>query len=202
MKPAVRLLPYGPRAVLAEYDNLDQVLGMAAHLRSLGLPGVIDVVPAARTVLVHHDGGDIADLVVVLHERHVAPSATGEPIELPVTYDGADLTVVASACRLSAGEVVDIHSGALYTVAFCGFMPGFAYLIGLDPRLHLPRRNSPRPRVPAGSVAVAAEYTAVYPSASPGGWHLLGHTNAEMWNIDQSRPALLEPGSIVRFVPM
>ena len=104
------------------------------------------------------------------------------------------------ACRV--GEVAARHAAPTYTCAFCGFAPGFAYLVGLDPALHLPRRATPRTRVPAGSVAIAAEYTAVYPSASPGGWHLLGHTTLALWDpLPRTRRRCVEPGTSVRFVP-
>ena len=92
------------------------------------------------------------------------------------------------------------HSAATYTAAFCGFAPGFAYLVGGDPAVHLPRRADPRTRVPAGSLAIAGEYTAVYPSSSPGGWHLLGRALVDVWSIDRDPPTLIEPGVTVRFV--
>ncbi len=101
---------------------------------------------------------------------------------------------------MSRQEVVERHTAPTYRCAFCGFAPGFAYLTGLDPALHLPRRPTPRTRVPAGSVAIAAEYAAVYPSASPGGWHLIGHTDATMWDATRDEPALVRPGTLVRFV--
>jgi KipI family sensor histidine kinase inhibitor len=186
---------------LAEYDSLDQVMGVAAHLRSAKLPGVVDIVPAARTVLVHHTGGDTSAIAAALQDVRATAPVGGEAVELSVDYDGKDLATVATLCGLTVSDVVALHAGATYTVAFCGFMPGFAYLIGLDPRLQLPRRSSPRPRVPAGSVAIASEFSAVYPSASPGGWHLLGHTDAVLWDEQRLCPALLEPGTNVRFLP-
>ena len=129
-----------------------------------------------------------------------ARAISSPPIEVEVRYDGEDLESVATAAGLDVDEVVALHSAAEYVVAFCGFAPGFGYLRGLDPRLHLPRRATPRTRVPAGSVAVAAEYTAVYPRPSPGGWHLLGSTDRVMFDPDRSPPALFEPGVHVRFV--
>lgn len=201
-----RLLEYGPLAVLAEYRTLDEVMAAAAHVREAvaagRLPGVVDVVPAARTVLVRHDAaldrgllaGVLADVSPV--DPHDAPL-----VEIPVRYDGEDLAGVAAACGLTIAEVVELHATPEYTAAFCGFVPGFAYLIGLDPRLHLPRRATPRTRVPAGAVAIAADQTAVYPSATPGGWHLLGTTDTVMWDEYRDPPALVAPGSRVRFVP-
>jgi KipI family sensor histidine kinase inhibitor len=123
-----------------------------------------------------------------------APSVT-----LAVHYNGPDLDYVAQQCGLTSQEVVTLHSGAKYVVEFCGFSPGFAYLTGLPSILHLPRRATPRPRVPRGAVAIAAQYSAVYPRESPGGWHLLGVTDHELWNMACDQPATLTPGTIVSF---
>jgi KipI family sensor histidine kinase inhibitor len=120
-------------------------------------------------------------------------------VEIEVDYDGADLDEVAAATGLSADEVVVAHAGTVFTVAFCGFAPGFAYLTGLPPELHLPRRSSPRTRVPEGSVAIADAFSAVYPRSSPGGWHLLGRTEARLWDLTRDVPGLLQPGDRVRF---
>ena len=196
----VRLLPYGPRAVLAEYDTLDEVMGVAAELRRRALPGVVEVVPAARTVLVVHDGA-VPGLDDVLRNPTAASAPTAAPVVVPVRYDGQDLADVAARAGLTVDQVVGLHSGAAYTVAFCGFLPGFAYLVGLPPLLHLPRRATPRSRVPAGSVAIAGEFAGVYPSASPGGWHLLGTTDVALWDDSREVPALLAPGTPVRFEP-
>jgi len=122
-------------------------------------------------------------------------------LEILVHYDGADLEAVARLSGLSAAEVVARHCAPVYTVAFCGFAPGFAYLAGLDDALRLPRRAVPRTRVPAGSVAIADRYTAVYPHSSPGGWNLLGRTDAVVWDAEREPPAMLAPGGRVRFVP-
>ncbi|MFM7897681.1 MAG: 5-oxoprolinase subunit B family protein, partial [Actinomycetota bacterium] len=129
-----------------------------------------------------------------------AEASSDVPVEIAVRYDGADLADIATACSLSIDEVISLHSGADYRVAFCGFAPGFAYLIGLPKTLHTARRESPRAQVPAGSVAIAAGYSAVYPRESPGGWHLLGTTTATMWDSTRDSPALLQPGRRVRFV--
>jgi KipI family sensor histidine kinase inhibitor len=122
------------------------------------------------------------------------------PIEISVRYDGEDLAEVAESIGGTVEEVVRLHSEAEYTVAFCGFSPGFAYLAGLPERLHLPRRDTPRVRVPAGSVAIAAHYSAIYPSPSPGGWHLLGCTEDVVWDVHEHPPTRLRPGTRVRFV--
>ena len=128
-------------------------------------------------------------------------TATGSATVVPVRYDGADLAHVAERCGLTMADVVDMHAGVEYVSAFCGFMPGFAYLVGLDQRLQLPRRATPRTAVPPGSVAIASEFTAIYPGASPGGWHLLGTTDIVLWNDAADPPALLAPGTRVRFEP-
>ena len=195
----------GPRAVLIEDLGADPA-DWADGLRGMSLAGVTEIVPAAETVLVR-----CADARSLAHVRERLPTvravdparrASAAPIEVPVRYDGEDLELVASSTGLVVDEVVAIHSGADYVVAFCGFAPGFGYLRGLDPRLHLPRRATPRTRVPAGSVAIAADYTAVYPRPSPGGWLLLGTTASVMFDPDRSPPALLEPGAHVRFVAL
>ncbi len=195
----MRLLPYGPRAVLVEFDSLTDVMAAANAWRRARLQGVVDIVPAARTVLVVHDGSfDERNLPKV---DDTVPAPDGALVVVPVTYDGDDLAAVAAATGLSVDEVVIAHSSREYICAFCGFMPGFSYLVGLDARLVLPRRSTPRARVPAGSLAIAAEFTAVYPGESPGGWHLLGTTDVPMWAADRAVPATLPPGTRVRFAP-
>jgi KipI family sensor histidine kinase inhibitor len=118
---------------------------------------------------------------------------------IPVRYDGMDLEAVAAATNLTASQVVSIHSGRSYTVDLLGFVPGYAYMSELDPRLHLPRRPEPRPRVPAGSVAIAAAQTGIYPLETPGGWHIIGTTAAVMFDPARDPPALLAAGDVVRF---
>ncbi|CAM5783829.1 5-oxoprolinase subunit B family protein [Cellulomonas persica] len=168
---------------------------------------VEDQVPAAETVLLRvRPGTDLRALA--RRVREVAQRASGaadEPaverplVVLPVTYDGPDLREVAALTGLSVEEVVARHVGATYTVAFGGFMPGFAYLVGLDPALVVPRLATPRPRVPAGSVAVADRFTAVYPASTPGGWRLLGTCPTRLFDVSRDEPALLTPGTRVRF---
>jgi allophanate hydrolase subunit 1 len=129
------------------------------------------------------------------------PHRTAAPVvELPVRYDGPDLAEVAALTGLTVDEVVRRHLASRCTVAFGGFMPGFAYLTGLDPSLHVPRRDTPRERVPAGAVAVAGEFTAVYPAATPGGWRILGTCDLTLFDVHRTPPALLVPGAAVRFV--
>ena len=160
-----------------------------------------DVVPAARTVL--FDGvRDVEALVRDLPTWDLAGSAgtTGDLVEVPTTYDGDDLDDVARLWDMSRDEVVATHTGAEFVVAFCGFAPGFPYCTGLPDRLAVPRLESPRARVPAGSVGLAGPFTGVYPSASPGGWRLLGRTDLRLWEPDRDPPATLVPGTRVRFV--
>jgi KipI family sensor histidine kinase inhibitor len=196
--------------VLAEYASLDEVMRRSEHLRRRidagGLPDVVDVVPAARTVLVEvRAGASLDDVRTALVEPVVGdPIASNvsdhTAVVIEVRYDGVDLDAVAARCEMSVDEVVAAHTAPDYVVAFCGFVPGFSYLVGLDERLHVPRRATPRPRVPAGSVAIASEFTAVYPAAVPGGWHLLGHTTERMWDDRRPVAALAPPGARVRFV--
>ena len=198
-------LAYGDTAVLLELAEPADVLGLRDRVVSLRHPAIRAVVPAARTVLVEFDPSTAgADLVVAAIREHAAEPAdqpsTGELVELPVHYDGADLSEVADRCGLPVPAVIELHAEAEYTVRFCGFSPGFGYLTGLDPRLRMPRLASPRAQLPAGSVAIAGEYTGIYPRSSPGGWRLLGRTTATLFDLDRDPPALLAPGTRVRFV--
>jgi KipI family sensor histidine kinase inhibitor len=203
-----RLLPYGDRALLAEFDGIDEVVAWSDALRAAGVDGVEDVVPAARTVLVvGASGTDQASLARRLHEIEPRADAGGtadadQPpvVEIPVRYGGPDLEDVAMLTGLSGPEIVRAHTGTPWRVAFGGFAPGFAYLTGGDAALQVPRRGSPRTRVPPGAVGLAGEFSAVYPRASPGGWQLIGTTDLVMWDLDRDPPALLEPGRVVSFV--
>ncbi|GAA1989177.1 5-oxoprolinase subunit B family protein [Kitasatospora viridis] len=187
----------GPERVAALYDRL-----LAA--RAAGTLGELtEIVPAARTVLL--DGvAEPAALARRLADWTVAAvaAADGPLVDLPTVYDGPDLPEVAALWGVTVAEVVRRHSSLEHRVAFCGFAPGFAYLTGLPTELAVPRRATPRPAVPAGSVAVAGRYTGVYPGASPGGWQLLGRTAVPLWDTDREPAALLAPGVRVRFTPI
>jgi KipI family sensor histidine kinase inhibitor len=196
----MRLLPCGSGAVLAEYDTLAEVMAVDSALRISDLPGIDDVIPAARTVLVAYHNIDRAALERLLIPSPGAPRPQGPIVEIPVVYDGVDLDEVASATGLSTDEVVETHSSVVYSAAFLGFTPGWAYLVGLPAQLHLPRRSTPRTSIAAGSVAIANEFTGVYPTISPGGWHLLGHTTERMFDVEREKPALVMAGDRVRFV--
>ncbi|MGA1420095.1 MAG: 5-oxoprolinase subunit PxpB [Ilumatobacteraceae bacterium] len=203
----MRVRPYGHEATI-----IDQLAhGTAASLRDTVLDvcksagfRCIDVVPAASSLVVTHEARDgeaiRRALASVTNRGFVVSHPAGSLVEIAVRYDGVDLADVARACSLTVEQVITLHSEAEYEVSFCGFAPGFAYLSGLPRELHLPRRSSPRTRVPAGSVAIAATYSAVYPRESPGGWHLLGTTTANLWDVSRGQPALLQPGIRVRFV--
>ena len=196
---------YGDRALLLECGSGDEVLALSAALRTAEIPDVIDIVPGARTVLVAlaDSGRQIAvrSLLAGIHipeqSGHTAPAQADVVID--VVYDGADLREVAALTGLSAGEVIGAHTGTPWRVGFGGFAPGFAYLVGGDTRLQVPRRAEPRTRVPAGSVGLAGEFSGVYPRESPGGWQLIGRTDAPLWDTGRPQPALLTPGMWVRF---
>jgi KipI family sensor histidine kinase inhibitor len=187
-----------------ELADLDQVTGLHAELRRTPPDGIVDLVPAARTVLVVFDRlvTSADKLAADIRGRRIDPGTGPEAglVELPVRYDGADLAEVARLAGLTESEVATRHSGREYRVAFCGFAPGFAYIAGGDPALRVPRRASPRTRVPAGSVGLADEFTGVYPREMPGGWQLIGRTDAVLWDLDRDPPVLLPPGTRVRFV--
>ncbi len=190
----------GDRALLLEVDD---VHGIARALRAAPLPGALEIVPGAETVLITHTSeADVPGLARALAALVPLPAdgSAEVVVAVAVTYDGADLAEVASLSGLSVAEVVSLHQRSDYVVAFCGFAPGFAYLRGLDPALVVPRLVTPRTRVPAGSVAIADTWSAVYPRESPGGWQLLGRTESVLWDLSRPAPALLSPGTRVRFV--
>ncbi|AVZ71862.1 allophanate hydrolase [Streptomyces lunaelactis] len=202
----MRALAVGDRALLVELADGDEAGALHAELlrrRAEGtLPAVREIVPAARTVLLDglDDPGTFARELTAweipaLHAR------VEDAIEVPVRYDGPDLAAVAALWQVTEEEVAQIHSAAEFRVAFCGFAPGFGYLTGLPQRYAVPRRVTPRSSVPAGSLALAGPYTGVYPRSSPGGWQLIGTSDAVLWDAARQPAALLSPGTRVRFVP-
>jgi KipI family sensor histidine kinase inhibitor len=198
------VLDYGDQALLLQFDSTADVLAWAAALRDAAIPGVLDIVPAARTVLLKLDGpGRQSTVRRRLRTLQVTPdavaSAPAEPTVIDVVYDGADLNEVAERTGLTTAQVIKAHTASPWQVGFCGFAPGFAYLVGGDPGLVVPRRSEPRSAVPAGAVGLASEFTGIYPRRSPGGWQLIGHTDAVLWDIDRPNPALLTPGTWVQF---
>jgi KipI family sensor histidine kinase inhibitor len=210
---ALRAQPLGDSAVTIEFgtkrsaDLLSRVHTAARSLRAARLQYVEDIVPAYQALTVFYDPlhasyAEMAKTLLDACDRPTTPSSdTGAPRQhrIPVRYDGIDLEAVASSTGLSVDEVVARHSARSYSVDLLGFVPGFAYLSELDPKLQLPRRSQPRPRVAAGSVAIAAAQTAVYPLDTAGGWHIIGTTQTAMFDPARNPPALLAPGDTVRF---
>jgi KipI family sensor histidine kinase inhibitor len=199
----MKVMHFGDSALLVEVEGLPEVLSLAAAMRAAKPAEVLDLVPAARTVLVVADSPSSVDALVnwvtTLSGEEGDNVVDGEEVELAVTYDGPDLAEVSRLTRLSEDDVVAAHTGTPWRIAFGGFAPGFAYLTGGDPRLTVPRRDEPRTSVPTGSVGLAGEYSGVYPRPSPGGWQLIGRTDARLWDAERDPPALLVPGGTVRF---
>ena len=201
----LRVLDYGDHGLLLELDSTAEVLAWTAALREADLLGVVDIVPASRTVLIKLEARRFQPGARQrLEKLLVSPDATtvaAGPVDvvIDVVYDGCDLAAVGRASGLGEAGVIAAHTGTPWRVAFSGFSPGFADLFGGDPRLDVPRRTEPRTRVPAGSVGLAGEFSGIYPRESPGGWQLIGRTDAVLWDIDRPNPALLIPGMSVRF---
>jgi KipI family sensor histidine kinase inhibitor len=198
----VEVLPYGRDGLLVEVPSLAQVQALHADLRAAGF-ATGELVPAALTLLVVAAPAELERIrrwLAGWRPRRQEPGADGGPVvEIPVRYDGPDLAAVAEHAGCPVEEVVRLHTGARYMVAFCGFAPGFGYLTGTPAVLHVPRRSEPRTSVPAGAVGLAGEFTGVYPRPSPGGWQLIGRTEAAVFDPDRDPPALLAPGARVRF---
>jgi len=200
-----RILPFGPAALLAEVDSLDAARDLHARLRASRPAGVVDLVPAARTVLVHVDPS-VLSLAAARTWIAQAPPAeataadAGEAV-IPVRYDGPDLADTADVLGIGVDALVRRHHEAVWTVAFTGFAPGFGYLVSDDWPFDVPRLPAPRTRVPAGSVGLAGGFAGAYPRATPGGWRIIGTTDAPLFDPAASTPALLVPGIRVRFVP-
>jgi KipI family sensor histidine kinase inhibitor len=199
-----RLLDYGERARLLVCADLDEVLGMLAALHEQPLDAVDELVPGATTLLLKLRRPLTTREQRELLTRPVTRStlvAAGE-VRIEVTYDGPDLEDVARLTGLAVEDVIAAHTGQRWTVGFCGFAPGFAYLRGEHDRLRVARRAVPRTRVPAGAVGLADHWSGVYPRRGPGGWQLIGRTDRATWDLGREPPALLHPGTVVRFVPV
>ncbi|MCS3741568.1 MULTISPECIES: urea amidolyase family protein [unclassified Rhizobium] len=199
----LRFLPAGSGGFLVELKDLETTLTLLDALLATPLPGVVDAIPAARTVMIQFDPylTDRQTLTNSIARMDLSKRSVrqGDLFEIPVTYDGADLEEVAKLLGWSVEELIRRHTEATYTVAFTGFAPGFAYMTCDDEGFDVPRRRSPRVKVPAGSVALAGKFGGIYPSDSPGGWQLLGSTPLKMWDTARERPALLAPGDRVCF---
>ena len=198
-----RLLPYGAAAVLLECADLAETRRLRPAIEER-FDSVIEVVPGARTLLLRlgrplspGERQDLLDLPGV----DLSSMDECDPLTIPVDYSGPDLAEVAERTGMSPDEVVVAHTGQVWTVAFCGFAPGFGYLAGEHERLRVPRRDRPRTTVPAGAVGLADVFSGIYPRSGPGGWQLIGVTDAVLWDLDRDPPALLRPGGRVRFTP-
>jgi KipI family sensor histidine kinase inhibitor len=191
----MQVLSVGRNAVLVEVESTEHAVSLASWARGRRLAR--DVVPGVCTVLLN-GLTDREGAVGALSDWTPGTVGAGPEIEVPVTYDGPDLAAVAAAWGCEVAEVASRHQATGFVSAFCGFAPGFAYLSGLE--IQVPRLVTPRTTVPAGSVALADRWCGVYPTASPGGWQIIGHTDADLWDADRAQPALLDPGTKVRFV--
>lgn len=217
-----RLVPMGDRALVIEFgDAADPALSshiaaVAQHLRASPPAGVLDIVPTYTTLALHYDPAEVEDgdspydalaaqVESWLGNEPPGSTISGRSIEIPVCYGGGfgeDLDALASRHGLRPDEAIALHSNARYHVHMLGFVPGFAYLGGLDARLATPRRDIPRPRVPAGSVAIGGSHTGIFPLETPGGWHLIGRTPLRLFTPGTEPPCLLNAGDSVRFVPI
>lgn len=201
---AIAAAPLGDAAVRCVVDDLAEAHALHAAISGAALPGVVNVVPTWRCVVVTVAEPTwvrgVLDFVAAVEGAKAAPRQQQEH-RLTIRYDGQDLDEVAARCSMSAAAFAERHSAAPYVVAFLGFAPGFAYLSGLPPALSVPRRATPRERVPAGAVGIADAVTGIYPAALPGGWQIIGHVADRLFDEHQSPPALLAPGDRVHFVP-
>ncbi len=198
------VLPCGSAALMLELESLEDVLAVYAALLDDTPPGVLDLVPAARTLMLLLDPAQTEPAAVERAVRKVTPRHDdrehGDLLEIPVVYDGQDLDEVGKLTGWGADGVIERHTGTEWTVAFCGFAPGFGYLVSDSGSFDIPRRSTPRTKVPPGAVGLAGEFAGVYPRESPGGWQLIGSTDLQTFDLDREPPALLTPGTRVRFV--
>ena len=200
----MRLRRVGTAALLIECQNGEQVEAWRHEIwqrREAGEIEVVDVVPGAHTLLLDGVPGNTAEILSGWAEPAAATTAEGPLIEVATVFDGEDLPDVAERWAVPVDEVVTRLAETRFTVAFCGFAPGFPYLRGLPDGWAVPRLAAPRPRVPAGSVALADAWCGIYPTASPGGWRLVGRTELNLFDVRREPPALLGPGTRVRLVP-
>jgi inhibitor of KinA len=214
--PDFRIVTAGDSAVLVEFEErIDaevngRVVALAETIGAERIGGVRDIVPTFRSVAIYFDPlrTDFDRLSERLEraaaDARPAVTTTREPVRIPVSYGGAfgpDLEDVARYAGMTEGEVIRRHSAPVYRVFMLGFVPGFAYLGTVDPRISVPRRSTPRPRVPSGSVGIAGGQTGIYPSDSPGGWQIIGRTLLKPFDPSRAEPFLLKAGDAVRFYP-
>jgi KipI family sensor histidine kinase inhibitor len=214
--PRPRFLPGGDTALLVEFgDRVDQelsglVLALATKLRDAAIPGVVELVPTFRSLLVHYDPlrlrqSELRSRLMPLLEGLEATESVGRLWRIPACYDeslGVDLAEVAQRMGLSTRQVIERHAATTFHVYMMGFLPGLPYLGGLPKEFELPRRENPRIKVPKGSIAVAMAMTVIYPLESPGGWHILARTPAPLWDMRHEPPALLAAGDKIMFEPL
>nr|ELR5211890.1 5-oxoprolinase/urea amidolyase family protein [Providencia rettgeri] len=200
----MRFLPVNLSAFMVELDSLEQTMALTDSLTEIPIHGVEEIIPAARTILVRYNPfiAEEDNLVKLISLRDItkAKAKASKLVTIPVHYNGQDLPDVAQFLGVSVDEVIRRHTQNEYQVAFSGFAPGFGYMVSKHAQLNVPRRQSPRVRIPAGSVALAGEFSSVYPQASPGGWQLIGVTELSMWDINRPEPALVQAGTRVNFV--
>lgn len=200
---SLRILPVRDGILLFELQNLRETLSLLDAIEGAPISGIEEIIPAARTLLIRFDESALSQEALIAGVRarlgNTKEITSSQSVEVPVYYDGEDLGDVAELLGMSEAEVIERHTGQDYIVAFTGFAPGFAYLAEGDSALHVPRRKSPRTVVPAGSVALAGEFSGVYPKNSPGGWQLIGRTPIAMFDLNRQPAALLQPGFRVRF---
>jgi inhibitor of KinA len=217
MASKLRISAAGDSAIVIEFEGLDAASdasawapALAARVRGLAVDGVLDVVPALRTVGVHFDPLRISPDRLEVAVRSIdpdrsgdgAPEGTGTLHQIPVCYGGSfgpDLAEVAAMTGLSEDAVVSEHTAAVYRVLMLGFMPGFAYMGPVGSAIVVSRRATPRVSIPAGSVAIAGHQTGIYPSESPGGWRIIGRTSVRPFDLDRVPPFLFAPGDEVQF---
>ncbi len=200
----MRILPFGDRAILAEYDSLPETIAAYQSLSASTPRGLVELVPAARTVLVRVDPlvlplDAARRWLLSVHPEGGIDGPQPTTISIAVTYDGDDLADAARLLGIGSDELIARHTGTEWTCAFIGFAPGFAYLTSAFDPLVVPRRATSRPAVPAGAVGLAGEFTGVYPRESPGGWQIIGRTDAVLWDPTKDFPARISPGDRVRF---
>lgn len=200
----MRFLPVNLSHLLVELSSLKETLALYESVKQADIAAIQDIVPAAKTLLIHFTPWLITaeELVFQLRqlEVKVVSAHQAQSLTIPVHYQGEDLNEVAELLGIATSEVIRRHTEQTYQVAFTGFAPGFAYLIADETQLYVPRRKTPRTRIPAGSVGLAGEFSGVYPQQSPGGWQLIGTTEIKMWDLSREQPAFLLPGNEVHFV--
>lgn len=218
MVEKIKIMSLGNNAVLLQLGTVinekmnERTIALADFLTKNPFDGFIEAVPAYASITVFYVLSPVnryekirlylEEKYLIFEKEFIIKNTDNEAItiKIPVVYQGEDLSYLADVHGLSEAEIIEIHSSVIYRVYMLGFLPGFAYLGGLDSRIATPRRASPRLRVPTGSVGIAGHQTGVYPSASPGGWQLIGHTDLRLFDRHASQNSLLQPGDMVQFV--